>query len=109
MAEFVTCLALTHELKRRTIPTARGGWWHSTSLGRVLARLGMTVPGKRGGNGVWVIRSAVDTRAKAMAPTIRALQAAGFVSQRAIARELNVRRIPSVRGGKWHRTTVARL
>lgn len=108
-AGFVTWRAMTDELNRRRIPSARGGRWHCTSLGRVLARLGMTTPGKRGGNGACAIRNAGDMRAKALAPTIHALQATGFVSQRAIANELNMRRIPGVRGGKWHRTSVARL
>jgi len=35
--------------------------------------------------------------------------AAGFVSQRALANELNRRRIPTARGGSWHRTSIARV
>ena len=35
--------------------------------------------------------------------------AAGFVSQHALANELNRRRIPAVRGGKWHRTSIRRV
>jgi hypothetical protein len=35
--------------------------------------------------------------------------AAGFVSQRDLMDELNRRGIPAARGGKWHRTTVARV
>ena len=50
-----------------------------------------------------------DARAKALAPTIRKLRKAGFVSINAIARELNERGIPTARGGKWHKSTVTRL
>jgi hypothetical protein len=35
--------------------------------------------------------------------------AAGFVSQRELANEMNRRGITTARGGNWHRTTVARL
>jgi hypothetical protein len=108
-AGFVTWRAMALELNRRGTPTARGGRWHCTSVGRVLARLGMTTTGARGGNGARAIKRAADVRAKALAHTIHELQAAGFVSNRAIAHELNVRRIPAVRGGKWHQTGVGRL
>jgi len=47
-----------------------------------------------------------DVRAEALRPTIRKLQKAGFVSIKAIARELNERGIPMARGGKWRLTTV---
>ena len=42
-------------------------------------------------------------------PTLQKLMAAGFVSQRALANELNRRRIPTARGGSWHRTSIARV
>jgi hypothetical protein len=35
--------------------------------------------------------------------------AAGFVSQHALAKELNRRKILTAHGGRWHRTTVQRL
>jgi arginine repressor len=35
--------------------------------------------------------------------------AAGFVSQRELAGELNRRGIPTALGGSWHRTTVVRM
>jgi hypothetical protein len=35
--------------------------------------------------------------------------AAGFISQRALAKELNRRRIPTTLAGKWHRNTVTRM
>ena len=50
-----------------------------------------------------------DSRALALLPTIRELMAAGFVSQRALANELNRRGIPGVVGGRWHRTSITRM
>jgi hypothetical protein len=35
--------------------------------------------------------------------------AAGFVSQRELMDELNRRGIPAAQGGKWHRTSIARV
>jgi hypothetical protein len=35
--------------------------------------------------------------------------ATGFVSQHALAKELNRRKIPTAHEGRWHRTTVQRL
>jgi len=44
-----------------------------------------------------------------LASTIHDLNAARFVSRRAIARELNRRHVPTPRGGRWHFTSVTRL
>jgi hypothetical protein len=54
------------------------------------------------------IKQAADARAKALAPTIRELRTAGFVSIKAITHELNLLQIPAAQGGKWHRTSVDR-
>src|SRR5216683_3507765 len=54
-------------------------------------------------------KRAADSHAAALASTIRKLMAAGFVSQRELANELNRRRIPAALGGSWHRTTVWRM
>jgi len=54
-------------------------------------------------------KRAADFRAAVLASTIRKLVAAGFVSQRELANELNRRGIPTVLGGSWHRTTVRRM
>jgi hypothetical protein len=54
-------------------------------------------------------RRAADAYALALLPTIRTLMAAGFVSQRELANELNRRGIPGAAGGRWHRTTVVRM
>jgi hypothetical protein len=54
-------------------------------------------------------KRAADARALALLPTIRELMAAGFVSQRGMANELNRRGIPGAVGGRWHRTTVVRV
>jgi hypothetical protein len=46
----------------------------------------------------------------ALAPVIQELRAAGFVSYGAVARELNRRQVPTLRGGKqWYSTTVGRV
>ena len=54
-------------------------------------------------------KQAADSHARALASTLRKLIAAGFVSQPALAKELNRRELPTRLGGKWHRTTVARV
>jgi hypothetical protein len=54
-------------------------------------------------------KRAADSRALALLPTIRKLMAAGFVSQRGLANELNRRGIPGAVGGRWHQTSVARM
>jgi hypothetical protein len=55
------------------------------------------------------MKRAADVRAETLGPTIRKLRKAGFVSIKAIACELNERRIEPPRGGIWHLTTVTRL
>ena len=54
-------------------------------------------------------KRAAEARAAAMASTFRKLMTAGFVSQRALANELNRRRIPAALGGSWHRNTLRRM
>ena len=75
-AGFVSQRALTDELNRRGIPTARGGSWHRTTVARVLIRLGLITSGQ-GNNGLAIKRTA-DARAEALGPTIRKLRKAGF-------------------------------
>jgi hypothetical protein len=88
-AGFVSRQALADELNRRKIPTARGGSWHYTTVVRMLTRLGLLTPGKGGRiNNGRASKQGADARAKALASTIRALQAKGYVSFSAIAREL---------------------
>ena len=55
------------------------------------------------------LKQGADFRAAALASTIREIMAIGFVSQSALADELNRNGIPTARGGSWHRTTVARV
>jgi hypothetical protein len=64
---------------------------------------------RRGGHGTLANKQAADSRARALVSTIRELWAAGFVSRRALADELNRRAIPTARGGRWHYTTVVRM
>jgi len=102
--------ALAEELNRRGIQTAHGGKWHYTTVVRMLTRQGLLTwgTGARINNGQ-AKKLAADARAEALAPTIAKIQSAGFVSINAITRELREREIPTVRGGKWHPSSVKRL
>ena len=109
-AGFISRRALADELNRRGIPTTRGGRWHYTTVVRMLRRLGFLTSGtgSRINNGQAGKRDA-DAKAKALASTVRELQAKGLDTFGAIAREFNAREIPTARGGKWHSTSVKRL
>jgi hypothetical protein len=51
-----------------------------------------------------------NLRARTLAPTIREIWAAGHMSYNAVSRELNRRRVPTLRGGKkWYPMTAGRL
>src|ERR1700760_214395 len=63
----------------------------------------------RHGHGALANKRAADSRANALAPTIREVLAAGVLSRSALADELNRREMPAVHGGRWHRTTVTRM
>jgi hypothetical protein len=69
---------------------------------------GETSSRTRGMHGALGGKRGANSRALVLLPTIRDLMAAGFVSQRALANELNRRGIPGAGGGRWHRTTVTR-
>jgi Recombinase len=76
----------------------------------MLTRLGLRKSGKGGRiNNGQESKRAADARAKALASTLRKLQAKGIVSSNAIARELNAREIPTAHGGKWHHASVKRM
>jgi hypothetical protein len=106
-AGFVSQRELANELNRRGVATALGGSWHRTTVWRMLTRLDLITKGriKIG----LASNQAADARAEALAPRIRALQAQGPVTLKAIARELNEREIPTALTGKWHPTSVSRL
>jgi hypothetical protein len=70
---------------------------------------GKASPGRLGGHGSLANKRAADVRARALASTLREIQAVGFISRRALADELNRRGVPTARGGRWHRTTVERM
>src|SRR5260370_31205749 len=70
---------------------------------------GETSPGRRGMHGALGGKRAAAARGLALLPTIRKLMAAGFVSQRGLANELNRRGIPGATGGRWHRNTVVSM
>ena len=58
----------------------------------------------------WTGRQApADAKAKALASTVRELQAKGLDTFGAIARELNAQEIPTARGSQWHPTSVRQL
>lgn len=109
-AGFTSRQAMADELNRRQIATDRGGGWHVTTVVRMLTRQGLLVSGKgaRINNGQ-AGRRAADAQAKALSPTIRALQLEGLVSPSAIARELNGRGIPTRLSRKWHPGSVKLL
>ena len=108
-AGFISRRALADELNRRRTPTARGGRWHYTTVVRVLMYLGLATPGNGMVNNGKANKQAADMRAEALRSTILEVRTAGFVSGKAIARELNARAIPTAAGSKWHPTTVTRL
>jgi hypothetical protein len=62
----------------------------------------------RDGRGMFNWKAAKE-RAKALAPIVRELHEAGFVTLQAMAEELNKRNIKSARGGRWHPQAVANL
>src|SRR5216683_2200205 len=91
-AGFVSQRELADELNRRGIPTALAGSWHRTTVARMLTRMGLITSGNR--NIGRTNKQVADTRAKALASTIRALQARGLVSFSSITRGLNERGVP---------------
>jgi hypothetical protein len=74
-----------------------------------MERHGKTSSRRRGIRGGEASKRAADSRARALVPTVRKLKAKGFVSHRALADELNRKRIPAPHGGRWHPTTVVRM
>jgi hypothetical protein len=106
---FVSRRGLAEELNRRGIPGAAGGKWHCTSVGRTLRRLDRLASVQGEANSRLITKRVADVRAEAVGPTIGELRKAGFVSIKAIMRELNARAIPTARGNKWRPTSVSRL
>jgi hypothetical protein len=78
------------------LTTARGDRWHYTAVVRMLTRQGLLTwgTGATVNNGQESKRAA-DARAKALASTIRELQAKGLVSFGAIAHASKEREIPT--------------
>jgi hypothetical protein len=109
-AGFLSRLTLTAELNRRGIPTAQSARWHDNTVVRMLSRLGLraSLIDGRINNGQAGKQSA-ESKAGALASTVRKLQAQGFATHGAIARELNAREIPTSQGSKWISTSVRRL
>ena len=59
--------------------------------------------------GAMLQKRAADLRAKALAPVIRDIRAAGHTTLRSICGELNRIAVPTARGGRWHVASVHRL
>jgi DNA invertase Pin-like site-specific DNA recombinase len=66
-------------------------------------------PAKGSAADIEAVWAGAVTRADKLARTIADIQAAGFTSTPAIARELNARGILTPRGGSWHPASVGRL
>jgi hypothetical protein len=66
-------------------------------------------PAGRGIRGGAAAKKATNSRASALVPTVRKLKRKGFISQRALADELNRKGIPAPRGGRWYLTNVVRM
>ena len=64
---------------------------------------------RRGLQGALAGKRAADSRARALVQIIQELRAVGVISRRALADELNRRKIPTARGRRWHYTSVVRM
>jgi hypothetical protein len=73
-----------------------------------MERHGKTSSRRQGIRGGAAGRRAAAPRAPALVPTVRKLKRKGFISQRALADELNRKGIPAPRGGRWYQTTVVK-
>ena len=108
-AGFASDFALADELNRRGITGGRGGRWHRITVRRLLTRLRQLMSKHGGTDNSLAVKRVADMRAEALRSTILEIRTAGFVSGKAIARELNARGMPTAAGSKWHPTTVTRL
>ncbi len=54
-------------------------------------------------------KAAADAVARSLRPVIKEIAAEGITTIRGVAEALNIRNIPTPRGGRWHATSVARL
>jgi hypothetical protein len=70
---------------------------------------GKTSSRRRGIRGGAAAKKATNSRASALVSTVRKLKRKGFISQRALADELNRKGIPAPRGGRWYLTSVVKM
>jgi DNA invertase Pin-like site-specific DNA recombinase len=90
---FTSNAAIAAELNARKVPTARGKEWTHVQVGQVRSRsLGLG-----------------PQFAASVLPMIRAIEALGFISNAAIAAQLNARNVPTPRGKKWTRVQIGRV
>jgi hypothetical protein len=74
----------------------------------VVAR-GMSVSRSNGKGERFGMRGHADARARALEGVLRRLHGRGITSYRMIAETLNAEQVPTPRGGRWSKTSVARL
>ena len=65
--------------------------------------------GEAGDIGRTALIEAADEQARSLLPLLRTLRAEGTITIGAITRSLNVRKIPTARGSRWHVSSVANL
>jgi hypothetical protein len=101
--------------RRRGSPHGSGrvgpGWHDADDVGRDRMKRvnGGVSSSERGPSGARANQPVADSFALNVLPALQKLMAAGFVSQRALANELNRRGIPTARGGSRHYTSVRRV
>jgi hypothetical protein len=57
----------------------------------------------------WKTGATAEAHARKLAPIIREIRQAGYLTAREMSEELNRLRVRTLRGGPWHPSTVARL
>jgi len=73
-------------------------------------KLGNPVNIREAGNsGRASLIAAADVHARSLQPVLRAIRAEGAISIGAVARALNERKIPTMRGSRWHVSSAANL
>ncbi len=93
-------------ISRRTKDALAAAKARGTRLGNPNGAAALVRAGKGNGASVAAIRDGADRFAADLEPIIADVMAAGHVSLRTIAGELNQRGIVTRRGGTWHATTV---
>jgi hypothetical protein len=101
-----TCHAPRHFFATEPLPSREH--WVSATMTSWNKHAGGAASRRHGGHGALANKRAADIRARALVSIIHELMAAGFLSRRSLADELNRRGIPTALGGRWQYTTVVR-